>query len=683
MPKLTDFKALKLSVASPEVILGWSHGEVTKPETINYRTQKSEKDGLFCERIFGPEKDWECYCGKYKRIRYKGVVCDKCGVEVTRAIVRRERMGHIELAAPVAHIWFLRGVPSRVGLMLNISLQDLERVIYFASYIVTSVNEVAKQESLLALEKEYKSKLKQQKTQADKLQLKSLKEQTKKELESLSVLTVLSESAFFKLSMKYANVFEADLGAGAIRRILKSLNLEELINDIEEELRKKKAQDKKALKRLRLIKGMLRAKIRPEWMILTHIPIIPPDLRPMVQLDGGRYATSDINDLYRRVINRNNRLKKLIELNAPEIICRNEKRMLQESVDALIDNSARHTQGTVTASTGQKRPLKSLADMLKGKHGRFRQNLLGKRVDYSGRSVIVVGPELKLSECGLPQKMALELFRPFVINKLIERELAYNVRGAGKLIEQEVNEVWEILDEVVQEKYVLLNRAPTLHRLGIQSFRPILIEGDAIQIHPLVCSAFNADFDGDQMAVHLPLTKEAQKEAKNIMLSSKNIFKPSNGDPIAIPTKDMVLGCYWMTKIEPGRKGEGKIFADENSAIIAYQFDQVDLTAKIKVRISKPVSGESETMERNSLIDTCVGRIIFNENLPESMDFINKVMNKKELRNLISDMIDNHGVESTGEILDKIKSLGFKYSTKSGISWGMDDLQVPKEKYEI
>jgi DNA-directed RNA polymerase subunit beta' len=683
MPKLTDFKALKLSVASPEVILGWSHGEVTKPETINYRTQKSEKDGLFCERIFGPEKDWECYCGKYKRIRYKGVVCDKCGVEVTRAIVRRERMGHIELAAPVAHIWFLRGVPSRVGLMLNISLQDLERVIYFASYIVTSVNEVAKQESLLALEKEYKSKLKQQKTQADKLQLKSLKEQTKKELESLSVLTVLSESAFFKLSMKYANVFEADLGAGAIRRILKSLNLEELINDIEEELRKKKAQDKKALKRLRLIKGMLRAKIRPEWMILTHIPIIPPDLRPMVQLDGGRYATSDINDLYRRVINRNNRLKKLIELNAPEIICRNEKRMLQESVDALIDNSARHTQGTVTASTGQKRPLKSLADMLKGKHGRFRQNLLGKRVDYSGRSVIVVGPELKLSECGLPQKMALELFRPFVINKLIERELAYNVRGAGKLIEQEVNEVWEILDEVVQEKYVLLNRAPTLHRLGIQSFRPILIEGDAIQIHPLVCSAFNADFDGDQMAVHLPLTKEAQKEAKNIMLSSKNIFKPSNGDPIAIPTKDMVLGCYWMTKIEPGRKGEGKIFADENSAIIAYQFDQVDLTAKIKVRISKPVSGESETVERNSLIDTCAGRIIFNENLPESMDFINKVMNKKELRNLISDMIDNHGVESTGEILDKIKSLGFKYSTKSGISWGMDDLQVPKEKYEI
>ena len=442
LSRLVDFKALKLSVASPEVILGWSHGEVLKPETINYRTQKSEKDGLFCERIFGPEKDWECYCGKYKRIRYKGIVCDKCGVEITRAAVRRERMGHIQLAAPVSHIWFLRGVPSRIGLILNISLQDIERVIYFASYIIMKVDLKAKQEVLVSLEREYKIKLKQQNTQKDKNQLKALMDQAMEELEELKPLKVLSESVFYRLSLKYAHIFEADLGAGAIRKILKEINLVELRDQISAEILSKKTQDKKILKRFRLVEGLLRADIRPEWMILTHIPIIPPDLRPMVQLDGGRYATSDVNDLYRRVINRNNRLKKLIELNAPEIICRNEKRMLQEAVDALIDNSARRTQGTITASTGQKRPLKSLADMLKGKHGRFRQNLLGKRVDYSGRSVIVVGPELKLDQCGLPKKMALELFRPFVISKLIERELAYNVRGAGRLIEQEVTEVW-------------------------------------------------------------------------------------------------------------------------------------------------------------------------------------------------------------------------------------------------
>ena len=664
--------------------MGWSHGEVLKPETINYRTQKSEKDGLFCERIFGPEKDWECYCGKYKRIRYKGIVCDKCGVEVTKAAVRRERMGHIQLASPVAHIWFLRGVPSRIGLLLNIPLQEVERVVYFASYIVTKVDAKAKQEVFVSLEREYKIKLKQQKTQKDKNQLKALKDQTIGELEELKPLKVLSESAFYRLSLKYAHIFEADLGSGAIRKILERINLTELRDQISEEILRKKTQDKKILKRFRLVEGLLRANIRPEWMILTHIPIIPPDLRPMVQLDGGRYATSDVNDLYRRVINRNNRLKKLIELKAPEIICRNEKRMLQESVDALIDNSARHTQGTVTASTGQKRPLKSLADMLKGKHGRFRQNLLGKRVDYSGRSVIVVGPELNLSQCGLPKKMALELFRPFVINKLIEKELAYNVRGAGRLIEQEVTEVWEILEEVIREKYVLLNRAPTLHRLGIQAFKPILIEGDAIQIHPLVCPAFNADFDGDQMAVHLPLTKEAQREARDIMLASNNIFKPSNGEPVAVPHKDIVLGCYWMTKTQPGRKGEGKIFADEKEAILAYQFREIDIKAIIKVRISKRISGDAESVPAGSrIIETCLGRILFNEVLPADMEFINNEMNKKSLRFLVSDIIDRYGVKDTSKVLDALKDLGFKYSTKSGISWGMDDLQVPKKKREI
>jgi len=684
LSRLVDFKALKISIASPEVILGWSHGEVLKPETINYRTQKSERDGLFCERIFGPEKDWECYCGKYKRIRYKGIVCDKCGVEVTRAAVRRERMGHIQLASPVAHIWFLRGVPSRIGLLLDISLQEVERVVYFASYIVMKVDEKARQEAFVSLDREYKIKLKQQTTQKDKNQLKASKDQVEKELEELKPLKVLSESSFYRLSLKYAHIFEADLGAGAIRKILEGINLTELRDQVSEEILKKKTQDKKILKRFRLIEGLLRANIRPEWMIITHIPVIPPDLRPMVQLDGGRYATSDVNDLYRRVINRNNRLKKLIELNAPEIICRNEKRMLQEAVDALIDNSARHTQGTVTASTGQKRPLKSLADMLKGKHGRFRQNLLGKRVDYSGRSVIVVGPDLKLFQCGLPKKMALELFRPFVINKLIERELAYNVRGAGRLIEQEVTEVWEILEEIIKEKYVLLNRAPTLHRLGIQAFKPILIEGDAIQIHPLVCTAFNADFDGDQMAVHLPLTKEAQKEARDIMLASNNIFKPSTGEPVAVPHKDIVLGCYWMTKIQPGRKGEDRIFADEKEAVLAYQFRQIDIKAKIKVRISKRISGDAESIPVGSrIIETCLGRILFNEVLPVGMEFINNEMNKKSLKLMISDIIDRYGVKNTGDILDALKDLGFKYSTKSGISWGMDDLQVPKKKREI
>ena len=684
LSRLVDFKALKLSVASPEVILGWSHGEVLKPETINYRTQKSEKDGLFCERIFGPEKDWECYCGKYKRIRYKGIVCDKCGVEITRAAVRRERMGHIQLAAPVSHIWFLRGVPSRIGLILNISLQDIERVIYFASYIIMKVDLKAKQEVLVSLEREYKIKLKQQNTQKDKNQLKALMDQAMEELEELKPLKVLSESVFYRLSLKYAHIFEADLGAGAIRKILKEINLVELRDQISAEILSKKTQDKKILKRFRLVEGLLRADIRPEWMILTHIPIIPPDLRPMVQLDGGRYATSDVNDLYRRVINRNNRLKKLIELNAPEIICRNEKRMLQEAVDALIDNSARRTQGTITASTGQKRPLKSLADMLKGKHGRFRQNLLGKRVDYSGRSVIVVGPELKLDQCGLPKKMALELFRPFVISKLIERELAYNVRGAGRLIEQEVTEVWGILEEVIQEKYVLLNRAPTLHRLGIQAFKPILIEGDAIQIHPLVCTAFNADFDGDQMAVHLPLTKEAQREARDIMLASNNIFKPSNGEPVAVPHKDIVLGCYWMTQIQPGRKGEGKIFSDEKEAILAYQSREIDIKASIKVRISKRIDKDVESVTVGSrIIETCLGRILFNEVLPADMEFINDEMDKKSLRSLVSDVIDRYGVKDTGNILDALKDLGFKYSTKSGISWGMDDLRVPKKKQEI
>ena len=665
--KVSDFKSIKLKLASPDEILNWSYGEVTKPETINYRTQRAEKDGLFCQKIFGPEKDWECACGKYRRIRYKGIICDKCGVEVTRATVRRERMGHISLTVPVSHIWFLRGVPSKIGLVLDRSVQDLEKIIYFAGYIITKINEEERNKVIEAIKKEYKKKLKGG-------QAKKLREQRDaaiREVRGLYQHEILSEIEYRNFSLKYSQVFEAGTGAEALREIFAKLNLESLAKELTNQAQKASTLLKrKILKRLQLIEGIIRAKIRPEWMFLTALPVLPPDLRPMVQLDGGRYATSDVNDLYRRVINRNNRLKRLLELKAPEVICRNEKRMLQEAVDALIDNTSRRGQVMVAASTGQKRVLKSLADMLKGKQGRFRQNLLGKRVDYSGRSVIVVGPELKLHQCGLPKHMALELFKPFVINKLVERGLAHNVRGAGRLIEEETNEVWSILEEVIKNRYVLLNRAPTLHRLGIQAFQPILIEGSAIQVHPIVCRAFNADFDGDQMAVHLPLGKEAQAEAKKIMLSSNNLLKPATGQPVAIPTQDMVLGCYWMTKIEDDLPGQGKIFSASQEALLAKHFGYVHLKAKIKVRIGS----------NHELIETSVGRIIFNEPLPPEMGFVNKTMNSRELRKLISELISKCGLKKTALILDRIKRMGFKYAADSGISWGMNDLRIPREK---
>ncbi len=670
--RLEDLEAIQLKLAGPEEILRWSHGEVTKPETINYRTQRAEKDGLFCEKIFGPEKDWECYCGKYRRIRFKGIVCDRCGVEVTKSSVRRERMGHIKLAVPVSHIWFLRGVPSKMGLFFNMSFQNLEKIIYFGAYIITHIDEEGKMKVIKEIEKEYKTKLKNIKSKKEKEALKVVKNRTVEEVKRLQKNQILSEVAYQNLSMQYGHIFEAGIGAEALRNIVKEVDLDKMVKESEKKTKKTSlSQRRKVLRQLRLVKRMQGSGIRPEWMFLTVLPVMPPNLRPMVQLDGGRFATSDVNDLYRRVINRNNRLKKLIELNAPEVICRNEKRMLQEAVDALIDNSARRGQGAVVASTGQKRQLKSLADMLKGKQGRFRQNLLGKRVDYSGRSVIVVGPELKIDQCGIPKKMALELFKPFVIRKLIENEITYNVRGAGRLIEQGTDEVWEMLEEVIQDRYVLLNRAPTLHRLGVQAFKPVLIEGYAIQIHPMVCLAFNADFDGDQMAVHVPLSFEAQKEAKEIMLSSKNLFKPATGESIVIPTQDIVLGCYFMTRIRDGVKGEGKIFANADEAILAYQSDIIDLKAKIKLRIN------------NKLIDTCVGRILFNDVLPDDFEFVNEELARKNLGSLVDDLIEKWGQKTAAEVLDKIKDLGFHFVTKSGISMSLDDLSIPKEKPKL
>lgn len=690
--KISDFSAIRLKLASPENILDWSHGEITKPETINYRTQKPEKDGLFCERIFGPVKDWECYCGKYRRIRYKGIVCDKCGVEVTRSIVRRERMGHIKLAVPVSHIWFLRSVPSQIGLLLEMSPQALEKVIYFANYIIINVNEDARKEALEQLEKEYKQTLKEIKkvgTAAEAEDIKRNYDKSRENLKGLHKLQILSEVDYHNLSLKYGHIFKADIGAEAIRNILTELNLSAMAKELtalkdklyakeiksldENSEEESSSQYSKIIKRLKLITGLLKAEIKPEWMFLTVVPVISPDLRPMVALDGGRFATSDLNDLYRRVINRNNRLKRLLELDAPEVICRNEKRMLQEAVDALIDNSARRGQ-MVTASTGQKRLLRSLADMLKGKQGRFRQNLLGKRVDYSGRSVIVVGPHLNLHECGLPKVMALELFKPFVINKLIEKEITHNVRSATRLIEQGVPEVYDILEEVSKKNFVLLNRAPTLHRLGIQAFRPILIEGKAIQVHPMVCAAFNADFDGDQMAVHVVLTKEAKKEAEEIMLSSLNLLKPSTGEPVASPSQDIVLGCYYMTTIEDGQLGEGKIFSNENEAIMAYREKYLDLKAKIKCLIDDP-----ET-KKQKLVETCVGRILFNQAINPDLRFINDSMNKKNLKKLVARSLKECGIAETSQLLDSLKNVGFHYATISGISWGMGDLKDMKEK---
>ncbi|MFW0838129.1 MAG: DNA-directed RNA polymerase subunit beta' [Candidatus Komeilibacteria bacterium] len=694
------FDAIKLKLASPEQIHKWSHGEVTKPETINYRTQKPEKDGLFCEKIFGPSKDWECYCGKYKRIRYKGIVCDKCGVEVTRAIVRRERMGHIDLACPVSHIWFLRGIPSRIGLILNMSSQELEKVIYFASFIITSVDEELREQTMNQIKGELKSKHKAienefsqksanlKKQLADKpdkeinAQLAPLEEirdnklthlqeaadRAKKELRDLKPHQIISEAQYQDLSMKYGHVFKASIGAEAVRQLLSEVDLEKLVKQLEKEkLDAIPSKLKKITRRLKLIKNLLLNNIRPEWMVLTAIPIIPPDLRPMVALDGGRFATSDLNDLYRRVINRNNRLKRLKELNAPEVIQRNEKRMLQEAVDALIDNNARRSK-TVTASTGQKRTLKSIADMLKGKQGRFRQNLLGKRIDYSGRSVIVAGPKLKIGECGLPKIMALELFRPFVISELIKLELVHNVRSANRYIEQDHPEVWDILENITKKAFVMLNRAPTLHRLGIQAFRPRLIEGKAIQIHPMVCKAFNADFDGDQMAVHVPLTEEAKQEAAELMHSVKNILKPATGDPIVSPDQDIVWGSYYLT-YDSGIKSEHpKAFSDFNEAKLAYDNEIISLHEVIKVRINK------------KLEDTTIGRLIFNSILPTELGFINRTLKSSDLRNIIGVSFAKAGREKTIELLDNLKDMAYGYITQSGLSWGIADIPIVSSK---
>ena len=644
MDELDIFNKLKIGVASDEKIREWSKGEVKKPETINYRTLKPEKDGLFCERIFGPTKDWECHCGKYKRVRYKGIVCDRCGVEVTKAKVRRERMGHIELAAPVAHIWYFKGIPSRIALMLDISPRNLEKIIYFASYVVID-----------------------------------------KGTSGLEKCQVLNEKEYHEAEEKYGRgSFKAKMGAEALRELLEQVDVDKLSAQIRKELENASEQKKvKLVKRLDTVEAFRISGNKPEWMIMQVVPVIPPELRPMVQLDGGRFATSDLNDLYRRVINRNNRLKRLLELGAPEIIVRNEKRMLQESVDALIDNGRR---GRPVTGAGN-RPLKSLSDMLKGKQGRFRQNLLGKRVDYSGRSVIVVGPELKIYQCGLPKEMAVELFKPFVMRELVGRGIAQNIKNAKRMVERLRPEVWGILEEVIKDHPVMLNRAPTLHRLGIQSFEPVLVEGRAIKLHPLVCEAFNADFDGDQMAVHLPLSPEAQAESRYLMLSTNNLLKPQDGKPVAVPRLDMILGSYYLTMVLDGEKGEGKYFKDPDEAIMAFENHDVGIHAKIFVRIEKEIDGEIKSKK----IETSVGRIIFNKGIPQDLGFIDRkedpfqyeinfpVM-KKSMGGIIERVIRTHGLSESAEVIDYIKALGFKYSTLAGITFSMDDVQVPAAK---
>ena len=647
MDELDVFDKIKIGVASDEKIREWSKGEVKKPETINYRTLKPEKDGLFCERIFGPTKDWECHCGKYKRIRYKGIVCDRCGVEVTKSKVRRERMGHIELAAPVAHIWYFKGIPSRIALMLDVSPRNLERVIYFASYIVTD-----------------------------------------KGTSGLNKCQVLNEKEYHEAIEKYGRgSFKAKMGAEAIRELLEKIDIVKLSEEIKKELENASEQKRvKLVKRLDTVEAFRLSGNKPEWMVMNVVPVIPPELRPMVQLDGGRFATSDLNDLYRRVINRNNRLKRLLELGAPEIIVRNEKRMLQESVDALIDNGRR---GRPVTGAGN-RPLKSLSDMLKGKQGRFRQNLLGKRVDYSGRSVIVVGPELKIYQCGLPKEMAVELFKPFVMKELVGRGIAQNIKNAKRMVERLHPEVWGILEDVIKDHPVMLNRAPTLHRLGIQSFEPVLVEGRAIKLHPLVCEAFNADFDGDQMAVHLPLSPEAQAESRYLMLATNNLLKPQDGKPVATPRLDMILGSYYLTMVLDGEKGENKYFKDPDEAIMAYENHDVDIHAKIYVRITKEVNGEIKSKK----IETSVGRIIFNQGIPQDLGFIDRKEDpfqyeisfpvvKKTMGQIIERVIRNHGLTESAEVIDYIKALGFKYATVAGITYSMDDVKVPPAKKEL
>jgi DNA-directed RNA polymerase subunit beta' len=649
MEELEVFNKIKIGLASDEKIREWSHGEVKKPETINYRTLKPEKDGLFCEKIFGPTKDWECHCGKYKRVRYKGIVCDRCGVEVTKAKVRRERMGHIELAAPVAHIWYFKGIPSRIALLLDISPRELEKVIYFASYIVT-----------------------------DKGTSGLLKNQ------------IINEKEYHEAVEKYGKgSFKAEMGAEAIKKLLAEIDIEKLATKLKKELEKASEQKKaKVAKRLDTVESFRLSENKPEWMVMNVIPVLPPEIRPMVQLDGGRFATSDLNDLYRRVINRNNRLKRLLELGAPEIIVRNEKRMLQESVDALIDNGRR---GRPVTGAGN-RPLKSISDMLKGKQGRFRQNLLGKRVDYSGRSVIVVGPELKIYQCGLPKEMAIELFKPFVMKELVGRGIAHNIKNAKRMVEKLRPEVWDILEDVIKDHPVLLNRAPTLHRLGIQAFEPILVEGRAIKLHPLVCTAFNADFDGDQMAVHVPLTPEAQAEARYLMLSVNNLLKPQDGKPVTVPTQDMILGAYYLTVQIDGEKGEGMYFSNKEEALMAYQNGDVGLHCKIKVKLSKEIDGEI----KSKTIETTVGRIIYNEGIPQDLGFVDRTdpekafdleidfpVIKKNLGTIIAKCINVHGLSKSAEVLDYIKATGYKYSTKGAITVSVDDVAVPEAKKEI
>ena len=642
MFELNNFESIKIALASPEKIRQWSRGEVKKPETINYRTLKPEKDGLFCERIFGPQKDWECHCGKYRRVRYKGVVCDRCGVEVTKAKVRRERMGHIELAAPMSHIWYFKGIPSRMGLLLDMSPRSLEKVLYFASYVVVDPGETGLNEKQLLTEKEYR--------------------------------TAVDKYGY--------NSFTVGMGAEAVKQLLQNIDLEKESKELRADLKDSTGQKRvRTIRRLEVVEAFKKSGNKPEWMILDAIPVIPPDLRPMVQLDGGRFATSDLNDLYRRVINRNNRLKRLLELGAPDIIVRNEKRMLQEAVDAVIDNGRR---GRPVTGPGN-RPLKSLSDMLKGKQGRFRQNLLGKRVDYSGRSVIVVGPELKFYQCGLPKKMALELFKPFVMDKLVKEGFAHNIKSAKSIVEKVKPEVWDVLEDVIKSHPVLLNRAPTLHRLGIQAFEPVLVEGKAIKLHPLVCTAYNADFDGDQMAVHVPLSVEAQAEARFLMLSVNNILAPKDGTPITTPSQDMVLGCYYLTiEAQGGEKGTGTVFKDFNEMLLAYQNQTVQLHSLVKMRVVLEDG-------RSSIVESTVGRFIFNENIPQDLGFVDRsvdpfgleidfLVDKKALGKIIDKCFRKHGNTETAVLLDHIKSLGFKYSTRGGITVAVADMKIPEAK---
>ncbi len=661
-----------IKLASPETILKWSHGEVTKPETINYRAGKPEKSGLFCEKIFGPTKDYQCYCGKYKGVRYKSVVCDRCGVEATKSSVRRERMGHIELATPVAHPWFLRRAPYRMSTVLGVSTRKLERVIYFAAYLIVRVDEQIKGKMAQEIEKEFKEKAKDL-TGPELEALKDSRRRAQQDLLSVERIRVVSEKEYKTLALRFGACFEARTGAEAVRQAMSEIDLSAEIKALAAEIKATGSSDlsAKISERMRLLREMKEAGIRPEWMFLTVLPVLPPNLRPMVQLDGGRYASSDINDLYRRVINRNNRLKHLLEIDTPEIIIRNEKRMLQEAVDSLIDNSAR-------AGAGGRRKLRSLTDNIQGKMGRFRRNLLGKRVDYSGRSVIAVGPELKLTECGLPKKMALELFKPFVIKKLLDQEIAYNIRGASRLIEREIPEVWNILEEVVRGKAVMLNRAPTLHRLGIQAFFPILIEGNAIKIHPLVCSAFNADFDGDQMAVHVPLSKQAQKETREIMLSGNNLRKPATGLPIVSPSQDIVFGIYYLTTMEEVRdEKKVKYFGRISEAFLAHDHGQIGLRTPIRVLMQLSTGQSSE------LLKTTVGRIIFNQSLPQKYPYHNKQVDGRALGRIINDIIEGYNSEESQLCLDSIKELGYEYSTVAGISLGLDDFSISKDKEKL